>query len=96
MYYLITAISLIIGLFIGILFENRRIKIKSEKYVKKHLEDLDQLITKIDDHKHRVVEIDIEHQIEIIEHSLNQALSEERYEDAAQLRDILKGIKKQK
>ena len=96
MYYLLTGISILIGFSVGILFENRRLKIKSKKILEQHLEDLDNLIAKVNQHRESVVEIESDHQIQLIEHSLNQALLEERYEDAAQLRDILESIKKQK
>ena len=96
MYYLLTGISILIGFSVGILFENRRLKIKSKKVLEQHLEDLDNLIAKVNKHRESVVEIESGHQIQLIEHSLNQALLEERYEDAAQLRDILESIKKQK
>lgn len=96
MYYLLACISTLIGFLIGVLFENRRLKIKSKKVLEKHLKDLDNLIAKVNRHRESVVEIESDHQIQLIEHSLNQALLEERYEDAAQLRDILESIKKQK
>ena len=96
MYYLLVCISTLIGFLIGVLFENRRLKIKSKKVLEKHLKDLDNLIAKVNRHRESVVEIESDHQIQLIEHSLNQALLEERYEDAAQLRDILESIKKQK
>lgn len=96
MYYLLTGISILIGFLAGILFENRRLKIKSKKVLKQHLEELDRLIAKINKHNESAVEVDSDHQIQLIEYSLNQALSEERYEDAAQLRDILDQLKKQK
>lgn len=96
MYYLLTGISILIGFSVGILFENRRLKIKSKKVLEQHLEDLDNLIAKVNKHRESAVEVDSDHQIQLIEYSLNQALSEERYEDAAQLRDILENIKKQK
>lgn len=95
-YYLLTAISVLIGFLSGVLFENRRLKIKSKKVLEKHLKELDNLISKFNQHKESTVQIDSDHQIQLIEHSLNQALLEERYEDAAQLRDILESIKKQK
>lgn len=96
MYYLLTGISILIGFSVGILFENRRLKIKSKKVLEQHLEDLDNLIAKVNKHRESVGEIESNHQIQLIEHSLNQALLEERYEDAAQLRDILENLKKQK
>lgn len=96
MYYLLTGISILIGFSAGILFENRRLKIKSKKVLEQHLEELDRLIAKVNKHNESAVEVDGDHQIQLIEYSLNQALSEERYEDAAQLRDILDQLKKQK
>lgn len=96
LYYIITSISIIIGFLAGILFENRRLKIKSKKVLEKHLDELDRLIAKVNKHNESVVEVDNDHQIQLIEYSLNQALTEERYEDAAQLRDILENLKKQK
>jgi protein-arginine kinase activator protein McsA len=96
MYYLLTGISILIGFSAGMVFENRRLKIKSKKILQEHLKDLDKLIAKINRHNESKVEVDNDHQIQLIEYSLNQALSEERYEDAAQLRDILENLKKQK
>lgn len=96
LYYIITSISILIGFLSGMLFENRRLKIKSKKVLKEHLEELDRLAFKIDSHRNSIVEIDNKHHIDLIEHSLNEALAEERYEDAAQLRDILEKLKKQK
>ncbi len=95
-YYIITVISIIIGFTIGMLFENRRLKLKSKKVLEEHLEELDRLIAKVNRHNESEVEVDSDHQIQLIEYSLKQALSEERYEDAAQLRDILENLKKQK
>lgn len=95
-YYIITSISTLIGFLIGMLLENRRLKIKSKKVLEEHLEELDKLVSKIDNHRNSVIEIDTKHHIDLIEHSLNEALSEERYEDAAQLRDILEKLNKQK
>lgn len=95
-YYIITSISTLIGLLIGMLLENRRLKIKSKKVLEEHLEELDKLVSKIDNHRNSAIEIDTKHHIDLIEHSLNEALSEERYEDAAQFRDILEDLKKQK
>jgi len=95
-YYIITTISIIIGFLAGILFENRRLKIKSKKVLEQQLKELDKLVSKIDKHRSSIVELDTKHHINLIEHSLNQALSEERYEDAARLRDILEQLKKQK
>lgn len=95
-YYIITSISTLIGFLIGMLLENRRLKIKSKKVLKEHLAELDKLVSKIDNHRNSVIEIDNKHHIDLIEDSLNEALAEERYEDAAQLRDILEKLKKQK
>lgn len=95
-YYTISIISTLIGLLIGMLLENRRLKIKSKKVLEEHLAELDKLVSKINNHRNSVIEIDTKHHIDLIEHSLNEALSEERYEDAAQLRDILDQLKKQK
>jgi len=95
-YYIISTISTLIGLLIGMLLENRRLKIKSKKVLEEHLEELDKLVSKIDNHRNSAIEIDTKHHIDLIEYSLNEALAEERYEDAAQLRDILEDLKKQK
>lgn len=95
-YYIISTISTLIGLLIGMLLENRRLKIKSKKVLEEHLEELDKLVSKIDNHRNSAIEIDTKHHIDLIEYSLNEALAEERYEDAAQFRDILEDLKKQK
>jgi len=95
-YYTITIISSLLGFLGGMLFENRRLKIKSKKVLEKHLKELDELEDKIDRHYESVAQNDNDQTILIIEHALEQALLEERYEEASQYRYILKELKKQK
>lgn len=83
----ISLISFILGRY----YQMRIMKIKSEKIIKEHISSLDRLIEKI--HRQQRKTITGDYNVKVVEDALKNAIEEERYEDASELRDILKEIK---
>ena len=87
----------VIGIFIAAIFfifgrqyEKKMVERRNKRFIEEHLKNLDRLINKIKNHQ--TDPITGTYNIQLLESALNNAIKEERYEDASELRDLLKDL----
>lgn len=90
---LISFISLLTGFYIGKKYEKYRLIKEADKNLQKSIEKINYLTNKIIDHQNSDITLSDERNIEILQYNLNNALENEEYETAAELRDIINSLK---
>ncbi len=68
----------------------------ADKNLKKSIEKINYLTEKIKTHQESQIILSDERNLEILQHTLNEALSDEDYEAAAEIRDVINNIKNRK
>lgn len=68
----------------------------ADKNLKKSIEKINYLTEKIKTHQESQIILSDERNLEILQYTLNEALSDEDYEAAAELRDVINNIKNRK
>ena len=68
----------------------------ADKNLKKSIEKINYLTEKINTHQESQIILSDERNLEILQHTLNEALSDEDYEAAAEIRDVINNIKNRK
>lgn len=68
----------------------------ADKNLKKSIEKINYLTEKIKTHQESQIILSDERNLEILQHTLNEALSNEDYEAAAEIRDVINNIKNRK
>jgi protein-arginine kinase activator protein McsA len=91
MEYIISIFIAAVFFLIGKHYQKKMTDIRNQRFLKKHLESLDNLIDKLNKHQKPINDED---NIKLIESALKNAIEEERYEDASGLRDILEDLNK--
>lgn len=90
---LISFISLLTGFYIGKKYEKYRLIKEADENLQKSIEKINYLTNKIIDHQNSDITLSDERNIEILQYNLNNALENEEYETAAELRDIINSLK---
>lgn len=90
---LISFISLLTGFYIGKKYENYRLIKEADENLQKSIEKINYLTNKIIDHQNSDIILSDERSLEILQYNLNNALENEEYETAAELRDIMNSLK---
>ncbi len=68
----------------------------ADKNLRKSIEKINYITEKIKIHQEDQVILSDERNLEILQHTLNKALSDEDYEAAAEIRDVINNIKNRK
>ena len=68
----------------------------ADKNLKKSIEKINYLTEKIKTHQESQIILSDERNLEILQHTLNEALFDEDYEAAAEIRDVINNIKNRK
>lgn len=68
----------------------------ADKNLKKSIEKINYLTEKIKNHQEGQIILSDERNLEILQHTLNEAISDEDYEAAAEIRDVIDNIKNRK
>ncbi len=68
----------------------------ADKNLKKSIEKINYLTEKIKTHQESQIILSDERNLEILQHTLNEELSDEDYEAAAEIRDVINNIKNRK
>jgi len=90
---LISFISLLTGFYIGKKYENYRLIKEADENLQKSIEKINYLTNKIIDHQNSDIILSDERSLEILQYNLNNALENEEYETAAEIRDIINSLK---
>lgn len=90
---LISFISLLTGFYIGKKYENYRLIKEADENLQKSIEKINYLTNKIIDHQNSDIILSDERSLEILKYNLNNALENEEYETAAEIRDIINSLK---
>ena len=93
---LISFMSLLSGLYIGRKYEKHQAIKLAEKNIKKSIEKINYLTEKINTHQESKIILSDEKNLEILQHTLKEALLDEDYEAAAEIRDVIDNIKNKK
>ena len=90
MEYVIGIFTAAIFFILGRQYEKKMVERRNKRFIEEHLKNLDRLINKIKEHQ--VNPMTGTYNIQLLESALNNAIKEERYEDASELRDLLKDL----
>ena len=90
MEYVIGIFTAAIFFILGRQYEKKMVERRNKRFIEEHLKNLDRLINKIKNHQ--TDPITGTYNIQLLESALNNAIKEERYEDASELRDLLKDL----
>lgn len=90
MEYVIGIFTAAIFFIFGRQYEKKMVERRNKRFIEEHLKNLDRLINKIKNHQ--TDPITGTYNIQLLESALNNAIKEERYEDASELRDLLKDL----
>jgi len=93
---LISFMSLLSGFYIGRKYEKFHLAKMADKNLKKSIEKINYLTEKIKTHQESQIILSDERNLEILQHTLNEELSDEDYEAAAEIRDVINNIKNRK
>lgn len=93
---LISFISLLSGFYIGKKYEKFHNMKMADKNLKKGIEKINYLNEKLRAHQESKIILSEDRNLEILENTLKNALINEDYETAAELRDIIDNIKSKK
>jgi len=93
---LISFMSLLSGFYIGRKYEKNHLAKMADKNLRKSIEKINYITEKIKIHQEDQVILSDERNLEILQHTLNKALSDEDYEAAAEIRDVINNIKNRK
>ena len=90
MEYVIGIFTASIFFILGRQYEKKMVERRNKRFIEEHLKNLDRLINKIKNQQ--TDPITGTYNIQLLESALNNAIKEERYEDASELRDLLKDL----
>ena len=90
MEYVIGIFTAAIFFILGRQYEKKMVERRNKRFIEEHLKNLDRLINKIKNQQ--TDPITGTYNIQLLESALNNAIKEERYEDASELRDLLKDL----
>ena len=90
MEYVIGIFTAAIFFIFGRQYEKKMVERRNKRFIEEHLKNLDRLINKIKNQQ--TDPITGTYNIQLLESALNNAIKEERYEDASELRDLLKDL----
>lgn len=90
MEYVIGIFTAAIFFILGRQYEKKMVERRNKRFIEEHLKNLDRLINKIKNHQ--TDPMTGTYNIQLLESALNNAIKEERYEDASELRDLLKDL----
>lgn len=90
MEYVIGIFTAAIFFILGRQYEKKMVERRNKRFIEEHLKNLDRLINKIKEHQ--ADPMTGTYNIQLLESALNNAIKEERYEDASELRDLLKDL----
>lgn len=90
MEYVIGIFTAAIFFILGRQYEKKMVERRNKRFIEEHLKNLDRLINKIKNQQTNP--ITGTYNIQLLESALNNAIKEERYEDASELRDLLKDL----
>ena len=90
MEYVIGIFTAAIFFILGRQYEKKMVERRNKRFIEEHLKNLDRLINKIKNQQ--TDPMTGTYNIQLLESALNNAIKEERYEDASELRDLLKDL----